>query len=309
MSSYPAILQLSALAGFGAAYLSNSLIPASSDLQWRLPVAIRLGPGSILLVGTILAPETPRFLAEAGRLGEAEAEAVLAWWRGEEGWNELLERGGEEGRRSRAGGCAEHAWVECLGITVKPFPPLLDPSLEKLHYRMRVRCSRDIHVGGLHLRLVVPPPDGHLWAGEAPIRRGVHVWVCAGEGQSLLAPAGLDAVRAVRVPLGYPAAFPCAVTTGTQWLFQIVVAYLTALLLASIGWATYLLYALCCVVTAAWVCVAVPETRNVALGKHMDALFTSAPAGPESVGAEFSHDHAVAEEDGEDTGATALLGG
>ncbi|KAK6580211.1 hypothetical protein PZA11_007233 [Diplocarpon coronariae] len=85
MSSYPAILQLSALAGFGAAYLSNSLIPASSDLQWRLPVAIRLGPGSILLVGTILAPETPRFLAEAGRLGEAEAEAVLAWWRGVRG--------------------------------------------------------------------------------------------------------------------------------------------------------------------------------------------------------------------------------
>lgn len=65
----------------------------------------------------------------------------------------------------------------------------------------------------------------------------------------------------------------CAITTCTQWLFQIVIASITPRFLASIGWATYVIYAAFCIITYIWVLFAVPETRNVALGKEMDAVF------------------------------------
>ncbi|KAL2354349.1 hypothetical protein BJ546DRAFT_1061361 [Cryomyces antarcticus] len=65
----------------------------------------------------------------------------------------------------------------------------------------------------------------------------------------------------------------CAITTCTQWLFQIVIASITPRLLASVGWATYLVYALCCALSLLWTHLAVPETRGVPLGRPMDALF------------------------------------
>lgn len=65
----------------------------------------------------------------------------------------------------------------------------------------------------------------------------------------------------------------CAITTCTQWLFQIVIAAITPHLLASVGWATYLVYAIFCAVSLIWVSACVPETRGVPLGRSMDALF------------------------------------
>ena len=65
----------------------------------------------------------------------------------------------------------------------------------------------------------------------------------------------------------------CAITTCTQWLFQIVIAAVTPHLLASVGWATYLVYAIFCAMSYAWVSACVPETRGVPLGRPMDALF------------------------------------
>ena len=65
----------------------------------------------------------------------------------------------------------------------------------------------------------------------------------------------------------------CAVTTCTQWLFQIVIAYITPHLLASVGWATYLIYAIFCILSFVWVQFCVPETRGVQVGGPMDRLF------------------------------------
>jgi MFS family permease len=88
MSGYQSILQLSALAGFWGAYASHSLFPSTSSLQYILPIAIQLVPGILLLFSTLLLiPETPRFLAEKGRVDDAERS--LAWLRGfkkEEEW-------------------------------------------------------------------------------------------------------------------------------------------------------------------------------------------------------------------------------
>ena len=52
-----------------------------------------------------------------------------------------------------------------------------------------------------------------------------------------------------------------------------MIAYITPHLLTTIGWGTYVLYALCCLLTTLFVYFSVPETRNVPLGREMDALF------------------------------------
>ena len=80
MSGYQTVLQLSALVGFWGAYASHAIFPSTSPFQWEIPVAVQFIPGVLLLFGTILIPETPRFLAECGQYGEAEN--ALAWLRG-----------------------------------------------------------------------------------------------------------------------------------------------------------------------------------------------------------------------------------
>ena len=65
----------------------------------------------------------------------------------------------------------------------------------------------------------------------------------------------------------------CAITTCTQWLFQIFIAAMTPLLLASVGWVTYFMFGCFCFSTLAFVVLFVPETRGVPLGRVMDELF------------------------------------
>jgi MFS family permease len=65
----------------------------------------------------------------------------------------------------------------------------------------------------------------------------------------------------------------CAITTSVQWLFQIVIAAVTPPLLAHVGWATYIFYALCCGISFVWMYYCVPETKAVKLGSEMDNLF------------------------------------
>jgi len=89
----------------------------------------------------------------------------------------------------------------------------------------------------------------------------------------------------------------CAVTTCAQWLFQIAIAAATPLLLAHVKWATYLVYAACCLASFVWVAYCVPETKGVKLGREMDELFME----PE----DLASGEAVVEVDEE----TALLGG
>lgn len=80
MSGYQTVLQLSALIGFWGAFASHAMFPSSSNLQWEIPVAIQLAPGALLLLGTLLVPETPRFWAEQGEWEKMEVS--LSWLRG-----------------------------------------------------------------------------------------------------------------------------------------------------------------------------------------------------------------------------------
>jgi len=74
----------------------------------------------------------------------------------------------------------------------------------------------------------------------------------------------------------------CAITTCVQWMFQLVIAGITPHLLASLGWATYLIYAGFCTIALLWVMAYVPETKGVPLGQPMDELFGVAPKDEET---------------------------
>jgi Sugar (and other) transporter len=80
LSGYQTAIQLAALVGFWSAFASHASLPDSSQLQWKIPVAIQLLPGILLLLGTTAIPESPKFLIEKGQY--EGAEAALAWLRG-----------------------------------------------------------------------------------------------------------------------------------------------------------------------------------------------------------------------------------
>lgn len=80
MSGYQTVLQFAALIGFWGAFASHALFPSTSDLQWRIPVEIQLFPGALLLLGTMLIPESPRFWAMQGQW--EKVEEALSWLRG-----------------------------------------------------------------------------------------------------------------------------------------------------------------------------------------------------------------------------------
>jgi hypothetical protein len=79
LSGYQTAIQLAALAGFWSAFAAHSSLPDSSSLQWKIPVAAQLIPAILLLLGTSLIPESPRFLVEQGRI--SEAETAVSWLR------------------------------------------------------------------------------------------------------------------------------------------------------------------------------------------------------------------------------------
>ena len=80
LSGYQTAIQFAALAGFWAAFAAHAGLPDTSQLQWRIPVAVQLLPGTLLLLGTIVIPESPKILVEKGYF--ETAKDVLVWLRG-----------------------------------------------------------------------------------------------------------------------------------------------------------------------------------------------------------------------------------
>ena len=80
MGGFQLVIQISALFGFWISFATNALIPSSSDLQWQVPVLLQLVPGAVLLLGTLIIPESPRYQAERGQWEKAEES--ISWLRG-----------------------------------------------------------------------------------------------------------------------------------------------------------------------------------------------------------------------------------
>lgn len=340
MSGYQTILQLSALAGFWGAYASNSLFPDTSSLQYKLPIAVQLVPGALLLFFTLFIPEAPRFLAEKGRYGDAGK--ALAWLRGvnpgDEDWrvSEELDEVIEAARASGVLNGRKESFLrevckkgvrERLGVGVGLMIAQNMVGLNALNYYAPVifmsagftTVSSSLFLTGVFgvVKLLsaiafmfgfVKIKGNRFWLLLGSALCGVSMFILAYFVRALppqdqLADAKLTIGGVISVLTVYIFAFSfsvslgpiswnvcseifplhinakcCAVTTCTQWLFQIVIAYITPRLLASVGWVTYIIYALFCIITYIWVLFCVPETRNVPLGKEMDRVFAVAVA-------------------------------
>lgn len=79
MSAYQVLVQLGALFGFWAAFFAQISLSDTSALQWQLPVALQLFAGAFLLVGTLIVPESPQYLASKGQ--HEAMQFSLAWLR------------------------------------------------------------------------------------------------------------------------------------------------------------------------------------------------------------------------------------
>lgn len=79
MSGYQVFVQSGALIGFWIAFVSQAIIADESALQWQLPVGIQLFVGVLLLLGGLIIPESPRYLAERGYY--TAMEESLSWLR------------------------------------------------------------------------------------------------------------------------------------------------------------------------------------------------------------------------------------
>jgi sugar porter (SP) family MFS transporter len=333
MSGYQVFLQSGALVGFWGAFVSQAVLADSSALQWQLPVAVQLVVGVLLLLGTLIVPESPRFLGERGH--HQPMEESLAWLRRlPTGDRRLLaelteiEEAVELGEKLK-----QHSFVKELkkkdvryrlfvgvGLMVAQnmvglnalnfYCPVIFASagfrsvssslfLTGIFGVVKLVSSlafmfRFVHVKGNRFWLkigssvcgaamlvlayyvrLLPPPDQHH---EAELTFGgiisvLMVYVFAFSFGVSLGPISWNVCAEV-FPLHINARC-CAITTCTQWIFQIVIAAITPPLLAEIGWATYLIYAGFCILSFIWVSTFVPETRGVGVGKAMDELFGS----------------------------------
>jgi sugar porter (SP) family MFS transporter len=331
MSGYQVFLQTGALIGFWGAFVSQAILADTSSLQWQLPVAVQLFVGLLLMVSTLLVPESPRYLAERGQ--HRAMQEALAWLRQlPTGDPRLLaELSDTEEAAELAQKLRQHSFAKELrkkdvryrlfigiGLMVAQnmvglnalnyYAPIifqyagftsvssslfltgifgvvkLVSSLAFMFRFVHIKgnrfwlklgsgvCGVSMLVLAYYVRLL-PAPDQHH---EAKLSFGgvisvLMVYVFAFFFGVSLGPISWN-VCAEIFPLHINARC-CAVTTCTQWVFQIVIAAITPPLLAEIGWATYLIYAGFCTLSFIWVSVFVPETRGVGVGKPMDELF------------------------------------
>ncbi|KAI0880240.1 general substrate transporter [Annulohypoxylon maeteangense] len=64
-------VQFSQIIGFWINYGVNENISSTSDTQWRIPFALQLAPGTLLIVLMLLQPESPRWLIKTGDTDKA----------------------------------------------------------------------------------------------------------------------------------------------------------------------------------------------------------------------------------------------
>lgn len=351
MSGYQVFVQSGALVGFWGAFVSQAIIADKSALQWQIPVAVQLIAGLMLLVGTLIIPESPRYLAERG-YHEAMQDS-LSWLRRLPTDDPALldELTGIEEAADLGEKLKKHSFLSELkksdvrnrlfigiGLMVAQnmvglnalnyYAPVIFMSagftsvssslfLTGIFGVVKLVSSlafmfRFVHVKGnrfwlmlgsgvcgaamlilaYYVRLLPAPDQDH----EASLTLGgvvsvLMVYVFAFFFGVSLGPISWN-VCAEIFPLHINARC-CAITTCTQWVFQIVIAAITPPLLAKVGWATYLIYAGFCFLSLIWVGVFVPETRGVGVGKPMDEIFGVEPSEDEEAIIEVSETTAL----------------
>ncbi|KAK4548936.1 hypothetical protein LTR36_008709 [Oleoguttula mirabilis] len=335
MSGYQVFVQGGALIGFWIAFVSQAVLSNASALQWQIPVAIQLIAGLMLLIGALLIPESPRYLAELGH--DQAMEESLAWLRRLETSDpKLVEERLQIDEAANLSKSLKHrSFIKELskkdvryrlfvGVGLMVAQNMV--GLNALNYYAPVifmsagftSVSSSLFLTGIFG--VVKLVSSLAFMFKFVYIKGNRFWLMLGSGvcaasmlllaycvrvtpppdethDAAMTFAGIVSVLMVYIfafsfgvslgPLSWNVCaeiFPlhinstcCAITTCTQWAFQIVIAAITPPLLAKIGWATYVIYGGFCILSLLWVGIFVPETKGVGVGKPMDELFGAGP--------------------------------
>lgn len=73
------MFQLGALLGFWIYYGVSMHVSSCSALKWRVPISLQIPLIAILLLGSVLLPESPRFLMKQDNIEKASATLCRLW--------------------------------------------------------------------------------------------------------------------------------------------------------------------------------------------------------------------------------------
>ncbi|CAJ2506144.1 Uu.00g002740.m01.CDS01 [Anthostomella pinea] len=331
MSGYQVLVQLGALIGFWMAFIAQATLSDHGSLQWQIPVSLQLIAGAMLLLGTLVVPDSPRYLAAKEKYGAMEK--ALSWLRRLDPTDPQLveERMEIEAAANLSNKLKEHSFFNELrkedvrhrltvGVGLMVAQNMV--GLNALNYYAPVifmsagftSVSSSLFLTGIFG--VVKLVSSLAFMFKCVHVKGNRFWlelgttVCAismlvlgycvsaspspeEQHEGSITAVGIVGVLMVYVfsfffgvslgPISWNVCaeiFPlhinstcCAITTCTQWAFQILIAAITPPLLATIGWATYVIYGGFCILSLVWIVFCVPETRGVGVGKPMDEIF------------------------------------
>lgn len=226
MSGYQTVLQISGLIGFWGAYASHAIWPETSTLQWQVPVAIQLVPGVLLLLGILLVPETPRYLAQQGQFDEAAVSLARLRGLAEEDDALKIELGDihEAAALSKSLQAGRESFVKeaikknvrkrlfvgiglmiaqnMVGLNALNYcAPLIVYFQSFMLITFLYRRPRNIHVRRLHLSVQLSLPHRRIRCRQATLRSDIHVLPRTYQGQHILAQARLNHLRHIH---GHP---------------------------------------------------------------------------------------------------------
>lgn len=343
LASWQVSMQIAALVGFWGAYVSHEIFTDESNWQWILPVLVQLLPGTILLFGSIILPESPVWLAQ--KQGVKASVKAVSW---------LRQKSAE----------SSEVWAEAEGYHHQSPPNTAATAAARqetsLWKEMRRRPIRKRLICGIGLMTLMTLSGTNALNFFAPIVfmsagftstaaslfltglfglvklaaslafmfyfvrvKGHRFWIIVA---SVICSAALlilafcvrsfDSVSATQqqpniaevISINFPGVLAClmvfvfafffgighgpiawnfcaevfpphistkcfAITTCTQWFFQIVNAVATPLLLTKAKWCTWLIFSAVNAFTLVMCMFYIPETRNVPQGAAMDVAF------------------------------------
>ncbi|KAI8139122.1 major facilitator superfamily domain-containing protein, partial [Fennellomyces sp. T-0311] len=291
------LYQLGVTLGFCiSSWIAYGTADLINNLSWRVPVAIQIVPGGILLLGLSLIPESPRWLIARDRYDEAlRILAQIQNYRKRTvlgaGIHIFTQLTGANAllfylpRILRSAGLAEvHAVL--IGNGVAGSVNMLGTLPVFFYVRFMAACLFTVAglMGGYST--MVSPRRIHLNPTSAV--DGVNIDIhnpAATYGILVLLCVYIAAFALSWGPAGwiYPAeiypqlirANAMGVTTATSYLFTIIITLVTPILFETIRWGTYVLFASFCVIMALVIHKFFPETRGRSL-EEVNLIFSGA---------------------------------
>ncbi|KAF5489847.1 Quinate permease [Colletotrichum siamense] len=281
----------------------------STTKQWRIPLGVQLIPAGLLLIGLIPLKESPRWLAKHGR--NEEALASLAYMRNQpiddpgvvSEFNEITVSCGVDAEAAR-----QSTWKECLKPGVRNRFLLIFALM--VWQQLTGTNSIGYYAPQIFQTVGVSSADASLFAtgiyGIVKLiftavsllfvidkigRRWAHtlggLWMSAmmfilaavlathpPEDSKVVSSASIAIpwIYAGEIFPTHLRSYGVAFAAATQWLFNFIVTRVTPQIIYGIGWKTFIIFAVFCLVMSIFTFFFMKETKGMSL-EQVDVLF------------------------------------